>query len=537
VPFGDRSGVVIEPWLLDQWFVDAPTLAKPAIAAVESGKTEFVPKSWEKTYFEWMRNIQPWCVSRQIWWGHQIPAWFAPNGDIFVAETEEEAQKAAGDVVLTRDSDVLDTWFSSALWPFSTLGWPDKTPELDRYYPTDVLVTGFDIIFFWVARMMMMGLHFMGDVPFKHVYIHALVRDEKGQKMSKSKGNIIDPLDIVEKYGTDALRFTLAAMAAQGRDIKMAEGRVQGYRNFATKLWNAARFCQMNECAVDPAFDPLGVKTTLNRWIVGKTFEAARAIGQALEDYKFNEGAVAVYAYAWNTFCDWYLEFAKPVFNGADAAAKAETRAATAWALDQILRMLHPFMPYITEELWAKLAQRPQALIATAWPETPPFDGGDAQADMAKEDMDWVVNLVSAVRSVRSEMNVPPAVRMPLLLKGAGAKEAARLERHRPLIVSLARLESVTLTEADAPKGSAQVVVEGLTAILPLAGIIDLDQEKERLTKDAGKLAVEIDKLEKKLGNPGFLAKAPEEVVEEQQARLAEAQAALDKIRSALTFI
>ena len=554
-PYGDRSGVVIEPWLLDQWFVDAATLAKPAIAAVETGKTEFVPKNWEKTYFDWMRNIQPWCVSRQIWWGHQIPAWFGPDGTIFVEETEDEAVAAAQDrygktvvvaekpdaiaawdgaddktVVLYRDTDVLDTWFSSALWPFSTLGWPDETPELARYYPTEVLVTGFDIIFFWVARMMMMGLHFMGDVPFRTVYIHALVRDEKGQKMSKSKGNVIDPLDLVEKYGTDALRFTLAAMAAQGRDIKMAEGRVQGYRNFATKLWNAARFCEMNQCKADPAFDPAEVTSTLNQWIVAKTAEAAASVGQGIEAYKFNDAANGVYGFTWNTFCDWYLEFAKPVFNGTDEAAKAETRATAAWVLDRILVMLHPFMPYITEELWEKTAEgRDSRLITASWPEGAGLDAPDASAEM-----DWVVGLITAVRSVRSEMNVPPGAKVPLLLKGTGDITKARLDTHRPLIETLARLESLTLSEDEAPKGAAQFVVEEATAILPLADVIDIDAERARLKKEMDKQAGEIAKIDKKLSNPGFLAKAPPEVVEEQKDRRAEAEAVVAKLTEAL---
>ncbi len=382
VPHGDRSNVVIEPWLTDQWYVDAHTLAQPALAAVREGRTNFVPKNWEKTYFEWLENIQPWCVSRQLWWGHQIPAWYGPDGTVFVEETEEaavaaalahcvqagiitdaEAQELAVDAdkranLITRDEDVLDTWFSSALWPFSTLGWPDETPELKRYYPTSVLITGFDIIFFWVARMMMMGLHFMDDVvPFKDVYIHALVRDEKGAKMSKSKGNVIDPLDLVEKYGADALRFTLAAMAAQGRDIKLATSRVEGYRNFATKLWNAARFAEMNGCGRDAGFDPRKVESTLARWILGETQKAGEEITEAILAYRFNEAAGAAYRFVWNIFCDWYLEFAKPVFTGVDEALKAETRATTAFVLDEILKLLHPFMPFLTEELWARTAE------------------------------------------------------------------------------------------------------------------------------------------------------------------------------------
>ncbi len=535
VPYGDRSGVVIEPWLTDQWFVDAKTLAKPAIEAVERGRTVFVPRHWENTYFEWMRNIQPWCISRQIWWGHQVPAWYGPDGAIFVELSEEEARDAAEKhygrrVELTRDSDVLDTWFSSALWPFSTLGWPDRTPELDRYYSTDVLVTGFDIIFFWVARMMMMGLHFMGDVPFREIYIHALVRDAKGQKMSKSKGNVIDPLVLMEKYGTDALRFTLAAMAAQGRDIKLAEGRVEGYRNFATKLWNAARFCEMNECRPQPEFDPRGVELTLNRWIVGKIADTAGEVSLALETYKFNDAASAAYQFTWGTFCDWYLEFAKPIFNGADEAAKAETRATAAWVLDQILALLHPFMPYITEELWAKVAEsRPAKLIATVWPHY------DFVADKAAdEEMDWVVRLVSAIRAVRAEMNVPPAAKLQALVQGAAATTVQRLDTHSDLVQTLARLDSIAISPEAAPKGSVQVVVDEATVALPLAGVIDVAQEQARLTKELVKTEAEIAKLDKKLANDAFISKADAEVVQEHRDRRDEYAQARAKVAEAL---
>ncbi len=532
-PFGDRSGVVIEPWLTDQWFVDAATLAKPAIGAVESGKTRFVPKQWENTYYEWMRNIQPWCISRQIWWGHQVPAWYGPDGTIFVEETEEEARAAARahygrDEALTRDTDVLDTWFSSALWPFSTLGWPEQTPALARYYPTDVLVTGFDIIFFWVARMMMMGLHFMGEVPFKDIYIHALVRDEKGQKMSKSKGNIIDPLDLIEKYGCDALRFTLTALAAQGRDIKLAESRVEGYRNFATKLWNAARFCQMNQCAVVPGFDPASVQEPINRWIVGKVGEAAGRIAQALDAYRFNDAANAAYQFVWNGFCDWYLEFAKPVFQGDNAAAKAETRATTAWVLDQILHLLHPFMPFITEELWEQLAEdRAGKLISAGWPQVPPRD------EAAEAELDWLVRLISQIRAVRAEMNVPPSAKMPLLIKDASALTQSRLAAHEGIILTLARASGIERVD-EARKGAVQVVVDEATVLLPLAGVIDLDQEKARLTKEIAKLTGEIDKVEKKLSNEAFVAKANPEVVEEQRGRRDEWLAARAKLNEAL---
>ncbi len=534
MPYGDRSGVVIEPWLTDQWFVDAATLAKPAIAAVEQGHTRFVPKHWENTYFEWMRNIQPWCISRQIWWGHQVPAWYGPDGAIFVELDEAGAAAAAAGhygkaVELVRDADVLDTWFSSALWPFSTLGWPEQTAALARYYPTDVLVTGFDIIFFWVARMMMMGIHFMGDVPFRDIYIHALVRDEKGQKMSKSKGNIIDPLELIDKYGCDALRFTLTALAAQGRDIKLAESRVEGYRNFATKLWNAARFCQMNECRPVAGFDPSTAGERVNRWIAGKLAEAAERVGQAIDGYRFNDAANAAYHFVWNTFCDWYLEFAKPILQGGDEAAKAETRATAAWTLDQILHLLHPFMPFITEELWEQLADtRERLLISAPWPNLA-FHDAEAEGEM-----DWLVKLISSVRAVRAEMNVPPSARLPLLVKGGSADTTRRLATHRDIILTLARAGSIE-TVAEAPsKGAVQVVVDEATVLLPLADVIDLGQEKARLAKEIARLSGDIDKVEKKLANQAFIAKAPPEVVEEQRERRDEWAAARAKLSEAL---
>lgn len=539
VPHGDRSGVAIEPWLTDQWYVDAATLAEPAIEAVETGKTVFVPKQWENTYFEWMRNIQPWCISRQIWWGHQIPAWYGPDGHFFVEETEEAAIAAAkahygGDVALTRDQDVLDTWFSSALWPFSTLGWPDETPELARYYPTDVLVTGFDIIFFWVARMMMMGLHFMKDVPFRTVYIHALVRDEKGQKMSKSKGNVIDPLELIDQYGTDALRFTLTAMAAQGRDIKLAVSRVEGYRNFATKLWNAARYTQMNGVAPVPGFKPVGLTQTVNRWIVGALAEAAKKVGESIEAYKFNEAANTAYAFTWGTFCDWYLEFTKPILSGTDEAAIAETRATTAWVLDEILHMLHPLMPFITEELWEQLSEdRANRLISARWPE----HGAELIDPAARDEMDWVVRAISSVRSMRSEMNVPPAAQIELKLKDAGPESLKRLDTHRDLILRMGRLASVEPLSGPVPKSAVQAVLDEATLILPLEGIVDLDKERARLTKEIEKLSGEIKKIDAKLSNEQFVAKAPEEVIEEQRDRRDTAEQARDKLQKALEML
>jgi len=536
VPYGDRGGVPIEPWLTDQWYCDAKVLAEPAIKAVEEGRTRFVPESWTRTYFDWMRNIQPWCISRQLWWGHRIPAWYGPDGAIFVEETEAEAYRAArahyGDeVALSRDDDVLDTWFSSGLWPFSTLGWPDDTPALARFYPGDVLVTGFDIIFFWVARMMMMGLYAMGDVPFRTVYIHALVRDAKGQKMSKSKGNVIDPIDLIERYGADALRFTLLSQAAQGRDVKLAEQRVEGYRNFATKLWNAARYCRMNGCTPRPGFGPRSARLTVNRWIVGEAAKTGRAVTAAIEGYRFNEAATALYGFTWGTFCDWYLEFTKPILAGDDAAAAEETRATTAWVLDQILHLLNPLMPFVTEELWDALGDdRAERLITAGWP--------DYAEDLADRDafaeMDWVVRLISTVRAVRAEMNVPAGARIPLAVKDATPRQAEWLGMHEDLILRLARLSSVTRTDAPAERGCAQAILDEATLILPLADVIDLDQERARLAKEIGRLDSEIAKIEAKLGNAQFLAKAPEEVVAEQRERRDDAEATKRRLAEAL---
>ena len=536
IPYGDRSGVVIEPWLMDQWFVDAERLAGPAITAVELGRTKFVPKQWENTYYEWMRNIQPWCISRQIWWGHQIPAWFGPEGDIFVAETEEEAQAIADEaygesVELVQDEDVLDTWFSSALWPFSTLGWPDETPELKRYYSTDVLLTGFDIIFFWVARMMMMGLQFMDEVPFHTVYIHALVRDEQGQKMSKSKGNVMDPLELIDKFGADALRFTLTALAAQGRDVKLSESRVEGYRNFSTKLWNAARFCEMNECRPTEDFDPSGVKETVNRWIIGKLRDAEAAASGAVASYRFNDMAGALYHFTWGTFCDWYVELVKPILNGDNEAARAETRATAAWVLDQILHLLHPIMPFVTEELWQQLDDRRAGpLITSAWPV---LDPSLTNADVNAE-MDWVVRLISQVRTVRSEINVPPKAKIPLLLKDAGDKARSFMGRHAELIERLARLDKLELLDGEVPKGAVQDVIDEATIVLPIADVIDLSTEKARLEKEIAKLDSEVKRFEGKLANEKFVANAPEAVVKTERERLDDACQARDKMNEAL---
>jgi valyl-tRNA synthetase len=531
VPHGDRGGVPIEPYLTEQWYADAKTLAAPAIAAVRDGRTVFVPKSWEKTYFDWMENIQPWCISRQLWWGHQIPAWYGPDGTVFVAETEAEAQASAdghygSPTPLRRDEDVLDTWFSSALWPFSTLGWPDDTPELRRYYPTSVLVTAFDIIFFWVARMMMFGLHFMKEVPFRDVYIHALVRDAKGAKMSKSKGNIIDPLVLIDKYGADALRFTLAAMAAQGRDIKLAESRVEGYRNFATKLWNAARFAEHYDCRRVEGFEPSSARETLNRWILTEASRATREVTAGIEAYRFNEAAAAIYRFTWNLTCDWYLELAKPVLGGEDGPAKDETRATVAYVLDRIVALLHPFMPFITEELWGRGGERP-LLALSPWPE-PGFED-----DSAAGEINWLIELISAIRSVRSEMNVPAAALVPLSISGAYAETLTRIRTHEVAIRRLARSDAITI--ADMPlAGAVQVLCGEAIVSLPLAGIVDLAAEHARLSRDAEKTRKEIAKIDAKLGNEAFIAKAPEEVIEEQRERREEALATLARTEEAL---
>ena len=523
VPHDEKSKlVVIEPFLTDQWWVKADVLAQPAMAAVREGRTKFVPQQYENTYFAWLENIKPWCISRQLWWGHQIPAWYGPDGHAFVAYDEAEAQKLADAHYMQpsqiwRDEDVLDTWFSSALWPFSTLGWPDDTAELRRYYPTDVLVTGFDIIFFWVARMMMMGLEFLDEEPFHTVYMHALVRDEKGQKMSKTKGNVIDPLALIDEYGADATRFTLAAMAAQGRDLKLSLQRVEGYRNFVTKIWNAARFLEMNECRRVEGYNPRDNTLPLNRWIVGATARGAAAVTQGIVDYKFNEAANSAYDFVWGTFCDWYVEFAKPVFMGADEAAKAETRATAAWALDQILTILHPFMPFVTEELWAETGKfgtpRTSMLILTEWPDLSGLEDPEADAEL-----NWLIDVITNVRSVRSEMNVPAGAKLPIVVVGAGEVTLRRLVAGTSLITRLARLEEIS-PQSTVPGESAQFVVGEATWALPLAGVIDIAAEKIRLEKEVGKLDAEISQIDKKLGNEQFVAKAPPEVIEEQKAR------------------
>ncbi|MCZ7449482.1 valine--tRNA ligase [Agrobacterium rhizogenes] len=563
VPHGDRGGVPIEPRLTDQWWVDNKTLAQPAIASVREGRTNFVPKNWENTYFQWMENIQPWCISRQLWWGHQIPAWYGPDGQVFVEKTEEEALQAAiqhyiahegpwkawveeklenfapGEI-LTRDEDVLDTWFSSALWPFSTLGWPEQTPELARYYPTNVLVTGFDIIPFWVVRMMQMGLHFMKDdagnpvEPFSTVYIHALVRDKNGQKMSKSKGNVIDPLELIDEYGADALRFTLAIMAAQGRDVKLDPARIAGYRNFGTKLWNATRFAEMNGVKRDPHFLAETASLTINRWILTELANTARDVTAALENFRFNDASGILYRFVWNQFCDWYLELLKPVFSGDDEEAKRESQACAAYVLEEIYKLLHPFMPFMTEELWAHTAgegeERDDLLCLTDWPE-PEF-----RDDAAAAEINWLIDLVSGIRSARAEMNVPPGATASLVVVGANTSTEARLDRHAAAIRRLARADEIRGGDV-APKGSAQIIVGEATVCLPLGNLVDLAAEQARLEKAIGKVDAEMERIDKKLSNEKFVANADPEVVAAERERKAELDVQLASLRTALTRV
>lgn len=529
-PYGDRSNAVIEPWLTDQWYVDAATLAKPAIEAVRSGAVQIVPKSWEKTYFNWMENIQPWCVSRQLWWGHRIPAWFDEYGKVYVAETAEEAQALAGDgVALRQDEDVLDTWFSSALWPFATMGWPDADVKAQGRYPNDVLISGFDILFFWDARMMMQGLHFMGDVPFKTLYLHGLVRAADGSKMSKSKGNTVDPLGLIDQYGADALRFFMAAMESQGRDIKMDEKRVEGYRNFATKLWNAARFCQSNGIGASTTLSPPEATRAVNRWIVAETVSAVQAVDLALAEYRFDGAANTIYQFAWSRFCDWYLELIKPVSSGDERGQiDEETKAVAGWVLDEILVLLHPFMPFITEELWHAMGDRDGPIITARWPMA---DARALDVDAQKE-IDWLIRLVSEIRSSRTELNVPPGARLPLHVRDASPATIARLDAQG---AALARMARVDLTQGEAPAGgAAQVVIDEATFVLPLEGVIDLDAERARLAKALAAAEKERDSLSGRLSNPSFVERAKPEAVEKARADHAEKSEEAARLHAAI---
>ena len=635
-PFGDRSGVVIEPWLTDQWYVDAATLAKAPIEAVKSGAIDIVPKSWEKTFFNWMENIQPWCVSRQLWWGHRIPVWYGPSivdrsdrgsGEVdlvwdlsedfavigvkqpfFVAEDFESASKFAANyfashgfdnkvefrevveehvlhvmstgndnrIGLRRDPDVLDTWFSSALWPFATMGWPENPPlqgegdhlplpanggggapqsaalvespphrpsdgspprsggdlTLGGRYPNDVLISGFDILFFWDARMMMQGMHFMGDVPFRTLYLHGLVRAADGSKMSKSKGNTVDPLGLIDQYGADALRFFMAAMESQGRDIKMDERRVEGYRNFATKLWNAARFAQGNGIVASTSPDAPPATLAVNKWIIGETITAVQAVDAALADFRFDGAANAIYQFVWSQFCDWYLELIKPVLGQMDAPATGpeadETRTVAGWVLDQILVVLHPFMPFITEELWSKMGPRDYELIVATWPVV---DAGAIDAAASRE-IDWLIKLVSEVRAARNELGISPGTRMAMHGRDAAADTLARLDRQRAAIARLARVDVVA---GDAPAGgAAQIVVDEATFVLPLEGVIDLDAERARLTKGIAAAEKERDSLAGRLGNASFIERAKPEAIEKARADHADKAAEAERLSAAL---
>lgn len=538
VPHAERGGAVIEPRLTTQWYCDAPTLAKPAIEAVQTDKIKFVPKQWENTYFSWMRDLQPWCISRQLWWGHQIPAWYGPDNHVFVAYDENEAKEQAlkhygSEQPLRRDEDVLDTWFSSALWPFSTLGWPNDTAEVNRYYPGNVLITGFDIIFFWVARMMMMGMHFMKDIPFETVYLHGLVRDEKGQKMSKTKGNGIDPLEVIDEFGADAMRFTVCALTGPGRDIKLGKKRIEEYRSFITKIWNAARFCEMNEVKYDSNFSISNVNLSLNRWILGELSQAITDAASALESFRYDEYASVCYHFTWDKFCDWFLEFAKAAFQNEDQAIVQETRAVAAIVLKTLLQILHPVIPFVTETLWDefKFGKR-GTLMVSEWPNAEPFVA--VKTKESSDEIDWVVRFITEIRTLRAEMNVPPAKFISALLKGANAETLNYANLWGDAVKRMARVESIQPLQGEIPKDSAQTVINEATIILPLDGIIDIEAEKKRLAKELTKIADELQKLNTKLSNESFLQKARPEVIEESRERMKQLSSDQERIQTAL---
>ena len=527
-PFGDRSKVVIEPMLTDQWFVDAEKVVGPALDAVRDGEIKIMPESGEKTYYHWLENIEPWCISRQLWWGHQIPVWYDDEGTHYCATTEAEALEKAGGKTLTRDPDVLDTWFSSGLWPIGTLGWPEDTDEMKRYFPTDVLVTGADILFFWVARMIMMQKAVVNEIPFHTVYLHQLVRDEKGKKMSKTTGNVIDPLEIVDEFGADALRFTNAQMAALGGVLKLSKQKITGYRNFTTKLWNAARFAEMNEAVGSDGAVP-EASATVNKWIIGETAKVRETVDAALEAYRFNDAANALYAFVWGKVCDWYVEFSKPLLLDGDAVTKAETQAVMAWVIDQCVVLLHPIMPFITEELWGTLGERQKILAHTDWP-TYGSELVDAAADA---EMNWVIGLIEEIRSVRAQMHVPAGLKVPVVVRNMSEEAKAAYDGNEALIKKLARMDELHVV-AEFPKGTAALSVTGAEFGLPLADIIDVDEEKARLEKSLGKLAKEIGGMRGRLGNPKFVASAPDEVVEETRANLAEREEEEGLMKAAL---
>ncbi|KAJ02555.1 valine--tRNA ligase [Sulfitobacter mediterraneus] len=528
-PFGDRSKVVIEPMLTDQWFVDTAKIVGPAIDAVRNGDVQIMPEQDKKVYFHWLENIEPWCISRQLWWGHQIPVWFDADGKEYCAATEAEAQAMAPGKTLTRDPDVLDTWFSSGLWPIGTLGWPEQTEALDKYFPTSVLITGFDIIFFWVARMMMMQYAVVDQKPFDTVYVHALVRDEKGKKMSKSLGNVLDPLELIDEYGADAVRFTVTAMAAMGRDLKLSTARIAGYRNFGTKLWNAHRFAEMNGVFTGTQADMPKPEATLNKWIVGECARIREEVDQALESYRFNDAANALYAFVWGKVCDWYVELSKPLLQD-DAPEAAETRQTMGWVLDQCLILMHPIMPYITEELWQTTASRAKMLVHADWPTYGTADLLDTEAD---RELNWVIGLIESIRSARQQMHVPAGLKVPMLVTDLDDAGQAAWDRNEVMIKRLARVDSLEKTR-DFPKGTVSIAVPGASFGLPLAGLIDIGEEKTRLQKSLDKLGKEIGGLKGRLNNPKFAASAPEEVVAEAQANLDARQEEADQLQAAL---
>ena len=536
VPHGDRSNVIIEPYLTDQWYVDAKTLAKPAIENVKNGETKFIPENWSKTYFEWMNNIQPWCISRQLWWGHRIPAWYTDEGEVIVAKSEDEAKIIAkekyGNDKISRDEDVLDTWFSSALWPFSTLDWPNDVNDLDRFYPTSLLITGFDIIFFWVARMMMMGLYFQKKIPFSEVYIHALVRDESGQKMSKSKGNVVDPIELIDQYGADSLRFTLASMASQGRDIKMSQSRVEGYRNFGTKLWNASRFCEINDCSKYQKVDLENLKCILTNWILGEIIKTDKKINLYLDEYKFNEASNEIYHFIWHIFCDWYLELIKPYFESSDSQNLKEIKDVTAFVLKFILIKLHPFMPFITEELWENLGYKEKPLILSEWDLNLP----------EKEDVNLSLNtsllieIISSVRSIRSELNIPSKAYLSLEVKEKNYEKLSKIENVNVLLNKLVRIDTIANVSNFSDRAASFSVLE-IDFSLVIDDSIDLSMELLRIEKEEDKISQDINLLKKKLDNKNFVEKAPKNVVQENIDRLDDLNSNLIKVRESKLFI
>jgi valyl-tRNA synthetase len=536
IPHGDRSDVIIEPYLTDQWYVDAKTLAIPAIKHVKSGKTKFIPENWSKTYFEWMENIQPWCISRQLWWGHRIPAWYTDNNDIIVAMSESEALKIAKEKYSTdkisRDEDVLDTWFSSALWPFTTLGWPNDKNDLERYYPTSLLVTGFDIIFFWVARMMMMGLYFQKNIPFSEVYIHALVRDENGQKMSKSKGNVVDPLDLIDNFGADSLRFTLASMASQGRDIKLSQSRVEGYRNFGTKLWNASRFCELNDCSSSQNINLENLESSLTNWILGEIIKTDKKINLYLEEYRFNEAANEIYHFVWHIFCDWYLELIKPYFEVSDIEHTDEIKAMTAFALKFILTKLHPFMPFITEELWNNIGYKKTPLMLSDWDLNLPVN----EKQNLSSNIDLLIEIVSSVRSIRSELNIPAKANLSMEVIENKYKKLNEIENINLFIKKLARIDSISKIKNFSDRAALFTVSE-IDFSLVIDDSIDLSMELVRIAKEEDKILQDIESLKRKLDNKSFVEKAPKSVVQENIQRLEDLSSSLIKVKESKLFI